>query len=112
MARSVSCQASPGYQSDWEGPGKVGNRACSNRFPATRSAKRASAEAENEAVRQAAYAGRITLEGCCTLLGMLHNHPARSAPAAQADLEAISAGAFDDDGLVGRGKEIDIQAVL
>lgn len=103
MARSVSCTASSGYQSGWDGSGKVGNRAFSKRFPATRSAKRASAGAGNETVWQAACSGRIAPQGRCILVRMLHNHPTRSAPAPEADVAATSAGAFADDGWVGRG---------
>lgn len=77
MARSVSRTASSGYQSGWEGPGKVGNSAFSKRFPATRSAKRASAGAGNETVRQAACSERIAPQGRCNLVRMLHNHQPR-----------------------------------
>lgn len=101
--RSLSCSTVLGYQSGREGPGKVGNRAFSERLAATRSVKRASAGAGNETVRQAAHAGRIALQGRGNLLGMLRNHPARSAPAPEAGVAATPAGAFADDGWVSRG---------
>lgn len=70
MTRIVSFSAPPGYQSCWERSGMVGNRAFSERLPATRSVKRASAGAGNETVKQAAHAGRIAWQKFGKLLGM------------------------------------------
>ena len=71
--RIVSSPAPPGYQSGWEKSGMVGNRAFSERLPATRSVKRASAGAGNETVKQAAHAGRIAWQKFGKLLGMFVN---------------------------------------
>ena len=70
MQRSLSFRAPPGYQSRWERAGMVGNRAFSERLPATRSVNRASAGAGNETVKQAAHAGRIAWQKFGKLLGM------------------------------------------